>query len=228
MQKQTKEDFVGKKCVWVQAIYFFFLEITLLIQANVRKLTMVYLTGTREMWHAKSWDTFFSAVDNCWVDVLPIKSHRQNTGSWPAQALSHDMWLTLLYNLVTSSQKDTGVEALHFEEWYVFQPKKIVLTFLGSLGDRIPNFYLLTYHNEVVLTLWTAECRDFLGVSLGCHMADLAPVSASQPQIHFPQFVKWLIIKVHKRIDTREGDSHTSIRTPMRPVQVSLVKHSTN
>lgn len=59
-------------------------------------------------------------------------------------------------------------------------------------------------------------------------MVDLAPVNTSQPQIHFPQFVKWLIIKVHKRIDTRGGDSHTSGSSPMRPVQVSLVKQSTN
>lgn len=43
-------------------------------------------------------------------------------------------------------------------------------------------------------------------------MVDLTPVGTLQPEIHFPQFVKWLIIKVHKRIDTREGESHTSIR----------------
>lgn len=104
----------------------------------------------------------------------------------------------------------------------------MVLTFLVSLGDHIPHFCLLTYHNEVLLTLCTAEYHDFLHISLDCHMADLAPMNTSQPRIHFPQFVKWLIIKVHKRIDTREGDSHTSVSSPMRPVQVSLVKQSTN
>lgn len=104
----------------------------------------------------------------------------------------------------------------------------MVLTCLGSLDDHGPHFYVLTYHNEVFLTLWTTEYRDFLGISLGRHMVDLAPVSTSQPQIHFPQFVKWLIIKVHKRIDTREGESHVSISSPMRPVQMSFVKQSTN
>jgi len=59
-------------------------------------------------------------------------------------------------------------------------------------------------------------------------MVDLAPASTSQPQIHFAQFVKWLIVKVHKRIDTGEGDSRTSTSSPMRPVQVSFVKQSAN
>lgn len=104
----------------------------------------------------------------------------------------------------------------------------MVLTFLSSLDDHIPHFYVLTYHNEVLLSLWTTECHDFFGIGLDCHMVNLAPVSTSQPQIHFPQFVKWLIIKVHKRIDTREGDRHTSISSPTRPVQVSFVKQSTN
>lgn len=104
----------------------------------------------------------------------------------------------------------------------------MVLTFLVPLGDHIPHFWVLTYHNEVLLTLCTAEYCDSSRTSLDCHMVDLAPVNTSQPQIHFPQFVKWLIIKVHKRIDTREGDSHTSVSSPMRPVQVSLVKQSTN
>lgn len=128
--------------------------------------------------------------------------------------------------LVTFSQKDSEVEVLHFERIIpVFQLTKIVLTFPG---DHIPHFYVLTYHHGALLTLWTAECHDFLGISLDSHMVDLAPVSTSQPQIHFRQFVKWLIIKVHKRIDTREGESHTSISSPMRPVQASFVKQSTN
>lgn len=128
--------------------------------------------------------------------------------------------------LVTFFQKDFGVEVLHFERIIlVFQLTKMVLTFLG---DHIPHFYVSTCRNGALLTLWTAECHDFLGISLDSRMVDLAPRSTSQPQIHFPQFVKWLITKVHKRIDTREGDSCASISSPMRPVQVSFVKQSTN
>lgn len=38
--------------------------------------------------------------------------------------------------------------------------------------------------------------------------------------VHFPQFVKWLIIEVHKRIDTR-GGGWLLAAAPKRPVQVS-------
>lgn len=43
-------------------------------------------------------------------------------------------------------------------------------------------------------------------MGFACHMVDLTLGYTLQLKVHFPQFVKWLIIKVHKRIDRRERE----------------------
>lgn len=43
-------------------------------------------------------------------------------------------------------------------------------------------------------------------MGFACHMVDLTLGYTLQLKVHFLQFVKWLIIKVHKRIDRRERE----------------------
>lgn len=61
-------------------------------------------------------------------------------------------------------------------------------------------------------------------IGFACHMVDLTSGCTLQRKVHFPQFVKWLIIKVHKRIDRGKKRGSASISSPKRPVQVSFVK----